>query len=113
MLHVDAAALKDLVGGLPQLLADEGGDGLALLILVHHSVLFREKLLSLVEDVNDLHLSAHKIAFVLGAVMILAIVMWDRRLPPWNSSMYNKTAAYAYQTAKKNLQYLREIKMID
>lgn len=27
--------------------------------------------------------------------------------------MYNKTAAYAYQTAKKNLQYLREIKMID
>lgn len=82
MLHVDAAALKDLVGGLPQLLADEGGDGLALLILVHHSVLFREKLLSLVEDVNDLHFSAHKIAFVLGAVMILAIVMWDRRLPP-------------------------------
>ena len=67
VLHVDAAALKDLVDGLPQLLADEGGDGLALLILVHHSVLFREKLLSLVEDVNDLHLSAHKIAFVLGA----------------------------------------------
>jgi len=27
--------------------------------------------------------------------------------------MYNKTAAYAYQTAKKNLQYLREIRMID
>ena len=26
--------------------------------------------------------------------------------------MYNKTAAYAYQTAKKNLQYLREIRMI-
>ena len=66
VLYVLAAPAQYGVRGVPQLLADDGRDNLARLVLEHYPFLGREELLLLREHVHDLDLVADVVALVLG-----------------------------------------------
>ena len=65
-LNVLAAAGEDGVRRVPQLLRDNGGHDFAALILEHHPLLGREKLLLFGEHIHDAHLVTDIITLVLG-----------------------------------------------
>ena len=66
VLYVLAAAAQYGVSGVPELLADDGRDDLARLVLEHDPFLGREKLLLLREHVHYLDLVSDVVALVFG-----------------------------------------------
>ena len=65
-LDIVAALFQHGVGGVPQLLADDGGDDLPRLVLEHDPFLRREEFLLFGEEIDDLDLVAHVVSLVLG-----------------------------------------------